>query len=66
MEYKEQIAENIIAEVELNDFQSIFGEKEWQILKNNLIFAANHGELYTDFWDKVKFIAEEIADFTRR
>lgn len=66
MEYKRVIAKNIIAEVEVNGFQYIFGEKEWETLKNDLTLSANNEMLSTDFWDNVKYISEEIADFTRR
>lgn len=66
MKYKREIAENMIAEIELNGYQYIFGEKEWEKLKKDLMFSADNGMLSTDFWDNVKYIAEEIADFTRR
>lgn len=66
MEYKKELAKNLIKEVEVNGYQYIFGEKEWGKIKKDLMFSATTEMLSTNFWDNVKYISEEVGDFTRR
>lgn len=66
MDYKKELAKNLIKEVEINGFQYIFGDEEWETLKKDLIFSATTEMLSTNFWDNVKYISKEVGDFTRR
>lgn len=63
MEFKKEIAENIIAEVELNGYQSLFDN--WGKLKKDLIFDSNSILLEENFWNNIKYISEEIGNKIR-
>lgn len=64
MEYKKQIAENIIAEVELNGFENVIDD--WEGMKKLLLGTTNSTLLEEHFWDCVKVIAENIGNKVRR
>lgn len=64
MEYKEQIAENIIAEVELNGFEDAIDD--WEGMKKLLLGTTNSSLVEEQFWDCVKVIAENIGNKIRR
>lgn len=63
MEFKKEIAENIVAEVELNEYQSLFDN--WGKLKKDLIFDSNSILLEENFWNNIKYISEEIGNKIR-
>lgn len=58
MEYKEQIAKNIIAEVELNGFQEKIDD--WEEIKGYFLGTANSTLLEREFWDWVETIAKYV------
>ena len=64
MEYKREIAENIIAEVELNGFENAIDD--WEGMKKIFLGTTNSSLLEEQFWDCVKAIAENIGDKVRR
>lgn len=58
MEYKEQIAKNIIAEVELNGFQEKIDD--WEEIKGYFLGTANSTLLEREFWDWVETISKYV------
>lgn len=64
MEFKKEIAENIIAEVELNGFEYVIDD--WEGMKKLLLGTTNSSLLEEQFWDCVKVIAENIGNKVRR
>lgn len=63
MEFKKEIASNLIAEVELNEYQSLFDN--WGKLKKDLIFDSNSILTEEHFWNNIKYISEEIGNKIR-
>lgn len=63
MEFKKEIANNLIAEVELNEYQSLFDN--WGKLKKDLIFDSNSTLTEEHFWNTIKYISEEIGNKIR-
>ena len=63
MELKKEIANNLIAEVELNEYQSLFDN--WGKLKKDLIFDSNSILTEEHFWNNIKYISEEIGNKIR-
>lgn len=63
MEFKKEIANNLIAEVELNEYQSLFDN--WGKLKKDLIFDSNSTLTEENFWNNIKYISEEIGNKIR-
>lgn len=63
MEFKKEIANNLIAEVELNEYQSLFDN--WGKLKKDLIFDSNSTLSEEYFWNTIKYISEEIGNKIR-
>lgn len=64
MGFKKQIAENIIAEVELNGFEDTIDD--WEVTKKLLLGTTSSALVEEHFWDCVKFIAESIGNKVRR
>lgn len=62
---KEKIARILIEEVEKNGYEFIFGD-EWEVTKKDLYYTAKSSTQEAVFWDNVKYISNEIANFTRR
>lgn len=58
MEFKKEIAENIIAEVELNGFQEKIDD--WEEIKGYFLGTANSTLLEREFWDWVETIAKYV------
>lgn len=58
MEFKKEIAENIIAEVELNGFQEKIDD--WEEIKEYFLGTTNSTLLEREFWDWVETIAKYV------
>lgn len=58
MEFKKEIAKNIIAEVELNGFQEKIDD--WEEIKGYFLGTANSTLLEREFWDWVETIAKYV------
>lgn len=58
MEFKKEIAENIIAEVELNGFQEKIDD--WEEIKGYFLGTTNSTLLEREFWDWVETIAKYV------
>lgn len=58
MEYKKQIADAIINEVELNGFQEKIDD--WEEIKGYFLGTTNSTLLEREFWDWVETIAKYV------
>ena len=64
MEYKKKMADNLIKEIELNEYNTLF--EKWEKMKDDLLYFANSSLEEESFWDYIKYISEEIGNKIRK